>query len=146
MHAGIPTHAPISISRSPATMPTSSWRRFSPCRFFEELSPMSERQLRVQARSIFRAALEASDPAEAVLRNVRVSGGRLTLGQRAYRLGAFRKTFVIGAGKASAAMAQAVEQLLGRGIHSGLVNVKYGHRARLRCVELNECGHPVPDE
>ena len=37
---------------------------------------MSERQLRVQARSIFRAALEASDPTEAVLRNVRVSGGR----------------------------------------------------------------------
>jgi hydroxypyruvate reductase len=107
---------------------------------------MSERQLRTQARKIFRAALEASDPAEAVLRNVRVSGGRLTAGKQTYRLSSFRRIIAIGAGKASAAMAQAIERLLGRGIHSGLVNVKYGHRARLRRVELNECGHPVPDE
>src|SRR5450759_3265639 len=107
---------------------------------------MSERKLRVQARSIFRAALQASDPAEAVLRNVRVSGGRLTAGKHTYRLSSFQRIFVIGAGKASAAMAQAIEKLLGRGIQAGLVNVKYGHLARLRRIELNECGHPVPDE
>ena len=146
MPAGRPTPAPITTSRSPATMRTSSSRRFSRYHSSEEFNPMSERQLRVQARAIFRAALEASDPAEAVLRNVRVSGGRLTAGKHTYRLNSFRKIFVIGAGKASAAMAQAIERLLGRGIHSGLVNVKYGHRARLRRVELNECGHPVPDE
>ena len=107
---------------------------------------MSEKQLRVQARSIFRAALEASDPAQAVLRNVRVSGGRLTAGKQTYRLSSFKRIFVVGAGKASAAMAQAIERLLGRSIHSGVVNVKYGHLARLRRIELNECGHPVPDE
>ena len=27
-----------------------------------------------------------------------------------------------------------------------LVNVKYGHLAKLRRIELNECSHPVPDE
>jgi hydroxypyruvate reductase len=127
-------------------MPAWLSRRFSRCHFFEEIKFMSERQLRIQARSIFRAALEASDPAEAVLRNVRVSGGRLTAGKQTYRLSSFRRIFVIGAGKASAAMAQAIEKLLGRTIHSGLVNVKYGHLARLRRIELNECGHPVPDE
>ena len=43
-------------------------------------------------------------------------------------------------------MAQAAERVLGRRITAGLVNVKYGHTARLRRIELNECGHPVPDE
>lgn len=36
--------------------------------------------------------------------------------------------------------------MLGRRIRAGLINVKYGHTARLRRIELNECGHPMPDE
>jgi len=35
--------------------------------------------------------------------------------------------------------------VLGRRITAGLVNVKYGHLAKLRRIELNECGHPIPD-
>jgi hydroxypyruvate reductase len=43
-------------------------------------------------------------------------------------------------------MAAALEQVLGKRITGGLVNVKYGHTAKLRRVELNECGHPLPDD
>ena len=103
------------------------------------------RALRKQAVSIFRAALQAADPVQAILRHVKVEGDKLTVGKRRYRLDAFRRVYVIGAGKAGAAMAQALERLLGRRITRGLVNVKYGHLARLRRVALNECGHPVPD-
>jgi hydroxypyruvate reductase len=67
-------------------------------------------------------------------------------GRRRYRLDAFRDIYVLGAGKASATMAVAVERLLRRRIRGGLINTKYGHLARLRRLELNECGHPVPDE
>ena len=92
------------------------------------------RLLSRHALSIFRAALKAADPILAVQRHVRPEDfdvpGRI---------------FVIGAGKASAAMAQAVERLLGKRITRGLINVKYGHLAKLRWIELNECGHPVPD-
>ncbi|HSW51330.1 MAG TPA: glycerate-2-kinase family protein, partial [Bryobacteraceae bacterium] len=105
-----------------------------------------ELKLRKQALGIFRAALDASDPAVAIRRHVRVSGGVLTAGNRKYRLDSFRRVFVIGAGKAGAAMAQAVERLLGRRIEAGWVNVKYGHLAKVRRIELHECGHPVPDE
>jgi len=42
-------------------------------------------------------------------------------------------------------MAQAAEKVLGRRIAAGLINVKDGHVARLRRIELNECGHPMPD-
>lgn len=102
--------------------------------------------LRSDALSIFKAALAAADPVEAVLRHVRVNGDTLIAGGRRYRLSRFERIFVIGAGKASAMMAVALERLLGRRISGGLINVKYGHTARLRRIRLNECGHPIPDE
>jgi glycerate 2-kinase len=105
-----------------------------------------ERMLRRHALRIFRAALRAADPAEAVKRHLHVRGGVLRAGRRRYRLDSFDRIFVMGAGKAGASMARAVEGLLGRRITGGLVSVKYGHTGPLRHVELNECGHPVPDE
>ena len=91
--------------------------------------------LRRQAARIFRSALRAADPHDAVARY---------LARRDYS--GFRHVYVIGAGKAGASMARAAERALGRTITGGLVNVKYGHVVKLRRVELNECGHPVPDE
>lgn len=98
------------------------------------------------ALKIFRAALKAADPYEAVMRHVRVERGVLIAGRRRYRLDRFHEIHVVGAGKASARMAQAMERLLGKRISQGQINVKYGHAAPLRYIELNECGHPVPDE
>jgi glycerate 2-kinase len=102
--------------------------------------------LRRDARAIFSAALKAADPVEAVLRHLRVKDGVLLVDGARYRLKDYRRVLVIGAGKAGASMAKAVERLLGARISAGLVNVKYGHTARLRRIQLNECGHPVPDE
>ena len=96
---------------------------------------MSNRNLRKHARTIFQAALSAADPAGAVERYLK---------RRDFSR--FRDIYVIGAGKAGASMAQAAERVLGRRIAAGLLNVKYGHTVKLRRIELNECGHPVPDE
>jgi hydroxypyruvate reductase len=101
--------------------------------------------LRKKAVAVFRAALEAADPEAAVRRGLHVRGNTLLAGRRRYSLDRFDNVWVVGAGKASAAMARAVEGLLGARIRGGLVNVKYGHLARLRRIELHECGHPVPD-
>jgi hydroxypyruvate reductase len=93
------------------------------------------RLLRRQALSIFRAALAAADPVDAVVRHLR---------SRDYSR--FRHIYAIGAGKAGASMALAAERVLGRRITAGLLNVKYGNTAKLRRIELNPCGHPLPDE
>jgi hydroxypyruvate reductase len=66
--------------------------------------------------------------------------------ERAYDLSRFDRVLVLGAGKAGAAMAQAVEALLGDHLAGGLVVVKYGHLANLQKVRLREAGHPLPDE
>ena len=96
---------------------------------------MTTKTLRRHTMSIFRAALAAADPADAVARH---------LARRNFDR--FRNIYVIGAGKAGASMAHAAERVLGRRITAGLINVKDGHLARLRRIELNQCGHPVPDE
>ncbi len=54
------------------------------------------------------------------------------------------RTIVIGAGKASAAMAAAVEAHM-PGPLSGLVITRYGHAAPCRRIEIVEAAHPVPD-
>jgi hydroxypyruvate reductase len=55
------------------------------------------------------------------------------------------RTVVIGAGKASAAMAKAVEDLW-PGPLTGLVVTRYGHAVPCERIEVVEASHPVPDE
>jgi glycerate 2-kinase len=97
------------------------------------------------ALRIFHAALKAAAPAEAVLLHVQLAGDLLTAGRKRYHVDSFRNVYVIGAGKASAQMAQPIERMFGKRIAGGLINIKYGHRAPLRRIKLNECGHPIPD-
>jgi hydroxypyruvate reductase len=109
-------------------LPPSSTSRSS------DFRAAASRRLRRHARSIFDAALRAADPGAAVIRRLEKQN-----------YGRFRHIYVIGAGKAGASMARAAEHVLGKRITAGLLNVKYGHVAKLRRIELNECGHPVPD-
>lgn len=55
------------------------------------------------------------------------------------------RTLVIGAGKASAAMARAMEQNW-PGELEGLVLTRYGHAVPCERIEIVEAAHPVPDE
>jgi glycerate 2-kinase len=63
-----------------------------------------------------------------------------------YDLKGFRKIIVIGAGKGTAPMAKAVEDILNDRINEGIVIVKYGHTRPLRKIVQREAAHPLPDE
>src|SRR5215467_12143861 len=54
------------------------------------------------------------------------------------------RTIVVGAGKAAAAMAAAVEANWSGPI-AGLVVTRYGHSVPCRRIEVIEAAHPVPD-
>lgn len=54
------------------------------------------------------------------------------------------RTVVVGAGKAAAAMAQALERHW-KGDLSGLVVTRYGYAVPCRQIEVVEAAHPVPD-
>jgi hydroxypyruvate reductase len=103
-------------------------------------------ELRRDLHRIFQAALRAVDPGEAVRTHVRRAGQHLYVADHVYDLGQYDTVSVIGVGKAGAAMAMAVETLLGDRLQGGHVIVKYGHGGPLRRVNLHEAGHPIPDE
>ena len=89
-------------------------------------------QLRRDAQEIFAAGVAAADPHRAV---------RAALaGVQADRV------WVIGAGKATAAMARAAEEHFGAAIAGGVINIKDGHGEPLQRIEQIEASHPLPDE
>lgn len=57
------------------------------------------------------------------------------------------RTLVVGAGKAAAAMAQAVENIWPLGARlDGLVVTRYGHGLPAGRIKVIEAGHPIPNE
>ena len=97
-------------------------------------------------RRIIGAGLRAADPVQAMARSVRRTGHRLHIGSHRYDLRRVERVVAVGAGKASARMAQALEGVLGARLERGLVVVKHGHRVPTRRVTVMEAGHPVPDQ
>jgi hydroxypyruvate reductase len=96
---------------------------------------------------VLAAALAAVEPGEAVRRATVLQGGHLVVDGRRYALGSIRRVVVIGAGKASAPMAAAVEEIIGDALPvTGSVTVRYGHSVPTRQVRIREASHPVPDE
>jgi glycerate 2-kinase len=105
-----------------------------------------ERDLKAEAKEVFAAGLRAVDAKEAVKRSLVLKGNILQIGERELDLSKFNHIWALGAGKGSAAMAQAVEEILGDLVRGGLVIVKYGYLAPLEKIRLEEAGHPTPDE
>ncbi|MFZ0430040.1 MAG: glycerate kinase [Acidobacteriota bacterium] len=102
-------------------------------------------KLRSDAIGIFQSALRAVDPAKVIESQLRVDSNLLQVRDRSFDLDRFERILVVGAGKASGAMARAVEGLLGDRISDGCVNVKTGHAVPTQRVEIVEAGHPIPD-
>ncbi len=96
--------------------------------------------------AIFKAGVDAVDPYKSTKRHLVVRGNDLTIAGNRFNLSDYKHVHVIGGGKASGAMALAVEEALGERLYSGFVIVKYGHVIHLERTTLIEAGHPVPDD
>ncbi len=99
---------------------------------------------------IFRAGLQRVDPYRMIVDRVRLAGDLLTveMEDKSFQIDLrdYRRILLLGAGKATAKMALAFEEILGERIGKGLISVKYGHTEQLRHVETIEAGHPLPDD
>ncbi|WP_419785432.1 glycerate kinase type-2 family protein [Pseudodesulfovibrio sp.] len=96
--------------------------------------------------TIARQAVAAVSPGPALRAAVRLDGDRLTVDGETYDLNRYRRVLLLGAGKGAAAMAEAMESILGDRLDHGLVVTKYGHGLPLVKTEVLEAAHPVPDE
>lgn len=92
----------------------------------------NDQTVRTLLRRMFDAAVESASPSAAVLRNLppKPSG----------------RCIVIGAGKASAAMAAALNAAWPDVAVSGIVVTRYGHAVPAGRIRIIEASHPVPDE
>ena len=106
----------------------------------------SHRTLRSDAARLWTAALRAADPEAAVRNFVKRRGHALRVGNHRFDLSGTRAVWVLGAGKAAAPMARALEQILDKYLSGGIVVTKYGHGLPLKKIEIIESGHPLPDE
>jgi len=100
-------------------------------------------KLRESARLIWEAALAAANPATCLRNFIQVRDGVLHVAGNNIPIRG--RLIVIGTGKASARMAQVVEEVLGGYITGGLVVTKYGHALPLDRIRVVEAGHPIPD-
>lgn len=95
---------------------------------------MNPRELLLQS---FRAAVDAADPLKSLAAFL----------PPADEIRRFGRTVVVGAGKAAASMAKAVEDHWPADLPlEGLVVTRYAHGLPCRRIEVIEAGHPVPDE
>ncbi|MFO0698791.1 MAG: glycerate kinase [Nitrospira sp.] len=96
-------------------------------------------------RKLLTAGLRAADPYQAILKTVSLDGPSLRVDRRTFDLSHTRRVVIVGAGKASARMAQALELVLGERLETGLVIVKTGHTLPTKRVTVLEAGHPIPN-
>jgi hydroxypyruvate reductase len=105
--------------------------------------------LRSLSLKIIQAALAKVNAYQAVHSHLALTGNFLSLktgsALKKIDLRHFKKIFLFGAGKASAPMAAACEEILKNRITAGLIVTKYGHSSPLSEIRTIEAGHPVPD-
>ncbi len=96
-------------------------------------------------RKLIAAGLKTADPYQALLDSISLNKHSLRVGRRSYNLSHIDRIVVVGAGKASARMAQALETALGPRLDDGLVIVKTGHTLATKRITVLEASHPIPD-
>jgi glycerate 2-kinase len=101
---------------------------------------------RDKAEHIFLAGIRGVLPGKIISDLVSLRGSLLKIGDLSYDLERFSNLYVLGAGKASAALGHYLENILGSRITGGQIVTKYGYFCKLRRIRVTEAGHPVPDE
>jgi glycerate-2-kinase len=116
----------------------------------EELVKNGETRLDQKARSLalgsLESALNAVDPKQIIKSKLLLKNATLHVNGYSIDLKKFKNIYVVGGGKASGSMAEALEQVLGNSITNGLVNVPRSSKNKTDIIRLHEASHPIPDE
>ncbi|MCC7229856.1 MAG: DUF4147 domain-containing protein [Fimbriimonadaceae bacterium] len=95
---------------------------------------------------IYRRTLEEVRGDRLIESQVWLEDGQLHIDDLDFDLDDYRRIVVAGAGKASVAMAQGLESILGSRISEGLIVAKDGHPDSLSHCRIIDAAHPIPDE
>jgi glycerate 2-kinase len=101
--------------------------------------------LRKAIVDIFNEGLNAVLPEKLFRDAIVVRDDGLIIEGRHYSLDGDRRVHVFGSGKASLAMAKALEDIMQDRIAGGLIVSNYGNGS-LQCIDISIGAHPLPDE
>ncbi|MFQ5710635.1 MAG: glycerate kinase [Candidatus Geothermarchaeales archaeon] len=112
----------------------------------EKASTSRDREARIITLNAIEDALNASDPRKIIRRSVKLQDDDLTVGDLTLDLRG-KKVFIVGGGKGSGAMAEALEEILADRIKRGIINVVKGTKGAFKTqrITLNEGSHPIPN-
>jgi glycerate 2-kinase len=103
--------------------------------------------LRELALRVAAAGLDACDVGRAIEESVEITADGLAFSGREYELGPDARVFLVGSGKATLAIAAAVERVLGDRLNGGAVVVRDGEDSiALEHIEVLVADHPLPSE
>lgn len=101
--------------------------------------------LRQTAIDLINSTFSACDPFFATRNSIHLHNDRFVVGNREYELQLYENIYVIGAGKATTRIAQAIEECLGNRISAGKIIAKHGDLFPLHRIEKSCAAHPLPD-
>jgi glycerate 2-kinase len=104
------------------------------------------RRARALALKSLEIAVNAVDPKKLIESKLVLKNNILSVNGHSFDLNKFKHVYVVGGGKASGTMAEALEQTLNKHITDGLVNIPRGNRHKTHAIETHEASHPIPDE
>ncbi|MDO8124444.1 MAG: DUF4147 domain-containing protein [Candidatus Hermodarchaeota archaeon] len=98
------------------------------------------------ALELLEAALATANPSQMVYNTLKVRGSQLSLFNHRINLDRTNGVYLVGAGKATGRMAEAVEEILGDHLTDGIIIVppNTSEDYTLDRVQIREGGHPLP--
>lgn len=112
---------------------------------FDSLISKGQTKVRKDALEIIEHGIRCAVPYSRTFELIQISDGILTIGKETMFLKELNHIYVIGVGKGSFPIAQALDEKLGDLITEGLVVVKDGEKRTLPHIDMFESSHPIPD-
>lgn len=107
-----------------------------------------DKMARKIALEILKGSMYSVNPRALVRSHVHKKNSILSVDNLTFDLGKIQRIFVVGGGKASGAMAEALEEVIEDKLTGGFINILRGTKSefKTRKILLNEAGHPIPNE
>jgi len=113
----------------------------------DNASSQNNRMVREIVLDAFEALFDAIDPKKITESGVKLKNDFLCIEGKKFDLTHYKKIIVVGGGKASGSMAEALEEILGNYINDGLIVVPKGtsEKYKTKKIKIFEASHPIPD-
>ncbi len=107
----------------------------------------TNRKVREIVLDAIEALLGEVEPKKVVKSQLQLTNETLIVGEKSFDLSSFNNILIVGGGKASGFMAEALEEILGDRIKNGLIVVPKGTSGKYKTKKtaIHEASHPIPD-